>query len=164
MLLLWWCKVILQWFEIHCCWKRGCFRICAVPRGRARSIWKAKMVLNSMRAESTQPRVQVPVDKKGRPYPYLLPSPVPGMPATICFKGTPEEKQHWGLVPLKSRKLLVRFNGIANTPVRLAFLKAGFRCARSTRNCRWHILWGSLPHQGTLQRLNRRGKLSIAVE
>ncbi|GMH42805.1 hypothetical protein BSKO_10724 [Bryopsis sp. KO-2023] len=97
---------------------------------KAYAISKAATALAALRLGPDQPKVTVSMDKKQRPYPHLLPSPVPNMPATICFKGTPEEKQAAGLHPFTKRKVFVRFNGIANTPVRLAFMKAGVRHQR----------------------------------
>lgn len=96
-----------------------------------------------------------PRDEKGRTFPYLLPSAIDGLPPTICFKGTPEQRHACGLQPFTKRKIFVRFNGIANTPVRLAFLKAGFRNAKSTSSCRWHVLWGAVPRNEVFRRMNR---------
>jgi hypothetical protein len=71
------------------------------------------------------PVVEVPVDEKGRPYPYVLPPTFPGAYPTIASCGTAEHKQQLGLHPLMRVKMLVRYNGIANSPVKYAF-----RCGR----------------------------------
>lgn len=116
---------------------------------------KASATLCSIRSDPSQPKVEVPLDRLNRPFPYLLPSPVPGLPDTICFKGTPEEKEAAGLTRFTKRKVFVRYKGIANSPVRLAFMKAGLRCGGSTSKARWHVHWGSMPKREILRRLNR---------
>lgn len=116
---------------------------------------KASATLFTIRSDPSQPKVKVPLDCLNRPFPYLIPSPVPGMPDTICFKGTPEEKEAAGLLRFTKRKVFVRYKGIANSPVRLAFMKAGLRCGGSTSKARWHVHWGSMPKREILRRLNR---------
>jgi hypothetical protein len=62
---------------------------------------------------------QVPVDDRSRPYPYVLPPTFPGAYPTISFAGTPEEKQAAGLHPYLHARMLVRYAGIANSPVKV---------------------------------------------
>lgn len=50
--------------------------------------------------------LEIPVDAKGRPYPYVLPPCFPGGYPTIAFTGTAEQKQmEQGLHPLMRVKV-----------------------------------------------------------
>ncbi|KAJ9513170.1 hypothetical protein QJQ45_029340 [Haematococcus lacustris] len=84
---------------------------------------------------------QVPLDEKGRAYPYVLPPAFPGAYPTIAFMGSAQAKQAAGLHPLMVVRMLVKYAGIANSPVKAAFTEAGWR---STKTGPWSVCWGHI--------------------
>ena len=70
---------------------------------------------------------QIPLDHKGRFYPYVSAPLFPGACPTISFTGCAEEKHKNGLLPLERVAMMVRFAGIANGPVKNSFKAAGFK-------------------------------------
>lgn len=91
-------------------------------------------------ALSTCPQPEVPVDEKGRPYPYVQPPAFPGTYPTVASCGAAPSKQEAGLQPLLRLRVLVRFCGIVNSPVKFAFREAGIR---PTKGKQWNIAWGN---------------------
>ena len=81
----------------------------------------------------------MPVDAKGRFYPYVTPPAFPGSCPTISFAGPAEEKHMSGILPLERVPMTVRFAGIANHPVKQSFREAGFRVTKSTK---FNVNWG----------------------
>ncbi|KAG2488455.1 hypothetical protein HYH03_012961 [Edaphochlamys debaryana] len=94
----------------------------------------------------------VPTDAKGRAFPYVLPPVFPGTCPTISCVGHPADKQARGLQPLLSPTLLVKYGGVANTPVKAAFREAGFRPTRKGR--RWLVQWGGILDAATFAKLH----------
>eukprot|EP00798_Chlamydomonas_sp_ICE-L_P014140 gene14140-20103_t len=86
---------------------------------------------------------EVPVDAKGRPYPYVMPPAFPNTYPTIAFIDTAENLQAQGYHPLMDIKMKVRYAGIANSPVKHALKLANFRVATSKAK-EWNINWGNI--------------------
>ncbi|PNH10587.1 Tubulin polyglutamylase TTLL13 [Tetrabaena socialis] len=95
---------------------------------------------------------EVPTDAKGRPFPYIEPPAFPGACPTVSFLGAAAAKQARGLQPLLSPTLLVKYGGVANTPVRAAFRDAGLRPTRKGR--RWAVQWGGILEAAAFARLH----------
>jgi hypothetical protein len=97
------------------------------------------------------PALDVIADSLGRPYPHLQPPAFPGTLPTVAVAGSPQERAAAGLEPLLHNKMLVKFNGIANKPVKAMFKQAGFRRAQGAR---WNVVWGACLKPESLAKLH----------
>ncbi len=62
--------------------------------------------------------------------------------AIICA-GSATAMQAAGLHPLMRTRMLVRYAGIANSPVKTAFREAGWRVTRGAK-AKWTVCWGHI--------------------
>lgn len=86
---------------------------------------------------------------------FLLPSQFPGTPPSIACLMAPSAAviDQLGLTPIEApHRAVVRFTGVANEPVRLAFRLGGFRVMKTEQ---YNVLWGSIKKKEDYRGIHR---------